>query len=382
MLRRILMLVTWSLTAAAAVPVRANAPPEYTLKRFTIPAEVGGLSMTPASGINIHGSVSGTVCCQSLEYGFNNYAYVDKRGASTVRFLGEDLSGFNGENGWVQTAATGINDYELIVGTALYLAGGLGNPCSGTSEAAIFSATAATDLLGFVSGTCPQSAAFAINKYGDAVGWSSPNENRCCANGSAVLFHKGSVIPLAGGTGGVAYGINDAGVAIGQNGSTIAALFTVSTSTVIGTLGGPSSVGTALNNAGIAVGTSALPNSNIQHGFIYTNGSLLDIGVPAGANPSTTATAALAINNASVVVGNFTISGGSQHAFRYRNGVMHDLNALIPANSGWVLTTATGINDFGQVVGSGNFGGKSGQGFVLSPNAFGARIGLSAGGCR
>jgi hypothetical protein len=42
-----------------------------------------------------------------------------------------------------------------------------------------------------------------------------------------------------------------------------------------------------------------------------------------------------------------------QHAFLYSGGSMLDLNSLLPANSGWVLTQASVINDSGQIAGGG-----------------------------
>lgn len=113
--------------------------------------------------------------------------------------------------------------------------------------------------------------------------------------------------------------------------------------TDLGTLGGPSSFASAINNASQVVGQSTISSSSpTLHGFLYSDGGMTDLGAfqPYG------------INDSGKIVGSAEV-GGSQHAFVYSNGMMIDLNSvLVTSLPDTALNAAlgTGINNAGQIV--------------------------------
>ena len=130
-------------------------------------------------------------------------------------------------------------------------------------------------------------------------------------------------------------------------------LYSGGTMTDLGTLGGLDSFANGINDRGDVVGTSALSLPGLYHGFLCSNGTMTDLGSLGGANSG-----AAAINSAGDVVGgsetgvSVAISGGRNvsisHAFLFSNGTMSDLGTL----PGTLLSGATAINDTGQVVGT------------------------------
>jgi probable HAF family extracellular repeat protein len=122
---------------------------------------------------------------------------------------------------------------------------------------------------------------------------------------------------------GCAYGINDAGQVVGQNGS--------------------------------------------GHAFLYSDGTMTDLG----------AGCAYGINDAGQVVG----QNGSGYAFLYSDGTMTDLNSLIDPASGWILEYANAVNDKGQIAGYG-WNSASGQtdAILLTPTPEPATLVLLAAG--
>src|SRR5262249_13316582 len=92
--------------------------------------------------------------------------------------------------------------------------------------------------------------------------------------------------------------------------------------------------------------------SEDTHGFIYSDGTMTDLGTLGG-----TYTDPTAINGLGQVVGDSGLTDGSQHAFVWQNGTMTDLNTLLPSGSTWVLNKASFINDSGRIVGVGTYNG-------------------------
>ena len=80
-----------------------------------------------------------------------------------------------------------------------------------------------------------------------------------------------------------------------------------------------------------------------------------------------TGSAAWAINNAGVIVGQSLSAGGTVRACLWRKGKPVDLNTLLPDGSGWTLTDANALNNMGWIVGSGTLGGKP-HAFLLTPH--------------
>ncbi len=120
-----------------------------------------------------------------------------------------------------------------------------------------------------------------------------------------------------------------------------------------------SSYATGINDSGKVVGYADGINS---HAFLYSNGDMIGIGIPAGESWSQ----ANGINNENQIVGVAGNSSGTTHAFLYQNGSTVDLNTLT-SGSGWTLQEATAINANGQIVGSGiNPSGQT-HAFLLTP---------------
>jgi probable HAF family extracellular repeat protein len=125
--------------------------------------------------------------------------------------------------------------------------------------------------------------------------------------------------------------------------------------TRLGTLGGNGSSGNAINAAGDVTGFSYVthwtpPNPDphtMWHAFVYSGGSMRDLGTLGGARSSGTG-----INASGQVAGFASLNElpypqAAQHAFLYSDGVLRDLGTLSGSTS-----AATGINASGQVVGS------------------------------
>jgi len=113
------------------------------------------------------------------------------------------------------------------------------------------------------------------------------------------------------------------------------------------TLGGTWSTALAINELGQVVGTSQISGDASYHGFIYSTGTITDIG----------SISPYDINNLGQVVGyyNTVIDGYSTvRSFIYRNGTLKDLGTI--SSDRKAQSWANGINDFGQVVGSANMG--------------------------
>lgn len=152
-------------------------------------------------------------------------------------------------------------------------------------------------------GSEAQSRAYAINDYGQVVGYSGviqgPEEGR-----RAFLWDS---------TNGM------------QN---------------LGTLGGNHSEAYGINNAGQVVGRTTVPSSEGDvRGFLWENGSMNDLGTLAGGW-----TEAHGINNSGQVVG-YSVLSSSVAAFSWENGLMSNLESLSGNSRGYA------INEKGQIIG-------------------------------
>jgi len=130
-----------------------------------------------------------------------------------------------------------------------------------------------------------------------------------------------------------------AGSLITMENATHAAFYNNGLVTDLGTFGGTAGYGHRLNEAGIMTGSWSTMSE--EHGFIYANGSVVDLGA---------GTDAYGINAHGVVVGSVVIGPGELRGFRYENGGLTILNALGTGNLG----AAYDINDAGTVVGTSN----------------------------
>ena len=163
-------------------------------------------------------------------------------------------------------------------------------------------------------------------------------------------------------------GINDTAQVVGRSyltGSTTYSAFIYSAGTMQSITMPSNSVGTYSDARGINASGQVTGNYNTsgaQHGYIYSGGAALDIGtlVPGSSSAQVNANA---INSSGQVVGGSDVpTGQTGGAFLYTGGTMQNLGAL----SGGTFSTATGINDSGQITGYGNTSTSSGHAFLYS----------------
>jgi probable HAF family extracellular repeat protein len=215
-------------------------------------------------------------------------------------------------------------------------------------------------------------AAFGVNSIDQAVGYTEPSadfsdpSNR--PHGShAVLFSGGSATllgALPGDSQSAAYGINDAGQAVGYSQGASrqhAVLFSGGTVTDLGTLPGDTDSGAfSINASGQAAGYSA--GGGRFHPVIFSGGSVIPLGELGGQRNEQ----ALSVNAGGLAVGVSDSDGFHHHAVLYENEDAFALDAQLPAGSGWTLQTANAINDAGQIVGQGTHNGRR-HAYLLTP---------------
>jgi probable HAF family extracellular repeat protein len=295
----------------------------------------GSTSVTATTGYAVNSS--GTVAGWGLNSSGGQQAFVSTTGGLTGLPLGSGTESY----------AYGINDAGTVVGNT-YI--------GGQSNATIWTSSGAT-LLG------ANTYATAINNSGEVTG----------SNGQAFVVVDGQVQSLATLSGlewSAAYGINDAGEAVGDgelSNGTFRGLIWSPDGTVVllGTLGGASSQATGVNSNGEVVGFASLA-SGYQHAFSMVDDMMIDLGTLGGSSY------AYGINSSGEIVGYSYLTDGAQDAFLYVNGSMLDLNSLLPANSGWVLEEAFGINDSGQITGMGLYDGRLTAFLMTDPGGLGS----------
>ena len=80
----------------------------------------------------------------------------------------------------------------------------------------------------------------------------------------------------------------------------------------LGTLGGRSSAAYGINDQGVVVGSS-VTRTGVGHAFVWTNGTMTDLGTLAGASASV----AYDINEAGVIVGAAATATDGSHPVRW-----------------------------------------------------------------
>jgi probable HAF family extracellular repeat protein len=217
--------------------------------------------------------------------------------------------------------------------------------------------------LGTLGGN--EAAAYGINASGQVVGGSQtiPNDH---VDGHAFVYSDGGPMTdlgtISGGNWSNATAINASGVTTGAAGAASgphqAVIFDDGDVIGLGTLGGTSSVGNSINSRGQVAGSSFISGGTgtTSHAFLYTSGQgMMDIGTLPGGTQSI----AEGINNRSTVVGYADVDNGkTNHAFLYSNGTMSDLGTLPTSGNVIDLSAATAINAAGVVVGYSSVGGQ------------------------
>jgi len=155
-----------------------------------------------------------------------------------------------------------------------------------------------------------------------------------------------------GGTYSYGYGINASGQVTGYaltsgNSAQHAFLYSGGSMQDLGTLGGIASYGYGINASGQVTGAAYTTSNTIQHAFLYSGGSMRDLGTLGGTNSG-----GFGINTSGQVVGSSDITGNStSHAFLYSAGSMVDLNTLNHSGSSLFLNDAETIDDLGIIAG-------------------------------
>lgn len=256
----------------------------------------------------------------------------------------------------VSTQALGINNSGQVVG-------GAPNPSGYDGQAVLWS-----NGTGYGLGTLGGSGSWAydINDSGEVVGWARANGEVGSGN-HAFIYSEGvngdwvmsNVMGVPMSVNSLAYAINNSGQVAGAvTGYATSEAFVASNGivTYLGTFGGNESAAYDINNNGQVVGMAELSGGR-YNAFLYSNGSMINL-----VNNPHMYSSAWAINDSNQVVGQMGAS-----AFLYSNGSLQDLNILAGAQvAGWQLGTALDINNNGQIVGLGSYGGQS-HAYLLTP---------------
>ena len=217
------------------------------------------------------------------------------------------------------------------------------------------------NVLGTLGGVS-SSQANAINNVGQVVGSSgtSTGLTRAFLSDGKSMINLG-VLP--GNLASAAADINELGQIVGTStglGPSRGFIYSNGTMSDIGSLGGGSTIPYAINESGHVVGRSS--NGTGLSAFFYDGNSMADLGI----TPATSSVAE-GINDLDQVVG-YRVSGGPL-AFLWdsQNGTRL-LNNLIDPLSGWKnLETASDINNKGQIVGWGKLMNNAEHAFLLTP---------------
>jgi probable HAF family extracellular repeat protein len=262
-----------------------------------------------------------------------------RRPGSTAQYAITDL----GTLGGTESFAYGVNDFGQIVGYSR---------TSGDTDthAFLYDNGEMRDLYPLTL----SSPAIGVNNFGQIPGGSLADSRSYPArydSASGVVTLLGS---LGGSTSngftGVATAVNNLGQVVGysylDDVNRHAFLYTNGTLSDLGSLGGYSGAN-AINDKGIIVGFSSNKVDGNAHAFLYDRGRMKDIDPVNAGDFTSTESYAHDINNFNKVVGEFlTQDQAAFHAFLYRAGAFTDLGA-----AGSPQTTAYAINDGGVVVG-------------------------------
>jgi probable HAF family extracellular repeat protein len=218
---------------------------------------------------------------------------------------------------WSQQPVYHVTDLGTLTGTTssangisnngTYITGQFRNG-SVTHAFSYSAASGAVDLGALGS----YSTGLAINNTGQVAGYTAPSEDHAFLYSGGIMMDLGTI---AGGT-------------------------------------SASSFGYGINNSGQVVGYSN-PNTTNYHQydpFLYSNGTMQDLGLPPGASTSFGA-AAYAINDTGEIAGYYTPDSATTHAFTLIGGVYTDLGTLNGTASG-TTSSAVCISSTGLVAGS------------------------------
>jgi probable HAF family extracellular repeat protein len=324
----------------------------YSIQDLGIPPQA---QFSGAAGINQSGQVIGNYGTNVPVSPLSSFVYSDGK-VTLLDFFAEGIAGDDRKNPWEE----GDNRKLRITGLS--------------GDFAVLYQDNFLRTLGTLPGSS-DSIGYAVNSSGEVAGVAL----YLTGSDQAFLYKNGSMINLGtlpGGSGAEAWAINDAGDVTGvsaiPNGFGYGHAFLHHQDKMIdlGTVPGASvSWGLAINNSLQVAGYSFSADFSIFHAFVWSNGKIKDLGIL----PSGSQSMANSINSWGQVVGTADVgqpgSPGNflDHGFLYSNGTMYDLNSLVPPNSGWVILYAEGINDKGEIAATGTLNGAQ-HALLLQPS--------------
>lgn len=351
-------------------------------------AGIGG--NTPIA-LNNSGQATGNAVAYDITHTrLSSVAFLYSNGTLT------DLGNFGTDkNGRGTSAAAAMNDSGQVVGTStVYNASGISKGGAAflyTNGTLQNLGNFGTDATGFGS-----SAAKAINNLGQVTGSSTVYDATGTNKGSAAFLYTNGVLQNLGNFGtdstgkgnSFAVGLNNSGQVIGDsdvyvNGvytTTDAFLYTKGSLTDLGNFGvGSSSQGNsipvAINAAGQVAGASdkydASGNSLGRDAFLFTNGSLADLGNFGTDSNGKSYSVATGLNSAGQVVGTSKVYDSAHNylgidSFLYDQGTLTALSSLLTNSAGWSGLQASAISNTGEIVGFGVHNGQQ-EAFALLP---------------
>lgn len=315
-------------TAVPAVPGAATAATPRPRCRVSSPTIVEKLGI---SGIATQVNDSGDVAGSYTDAQYVQHAYVVRQGTAQPLYL----------PGLPQSTVDALSDGGYVLGHSstddgLRVPGFLWHDGTMTdlSEAVEpnFPHLPDVGVEPYVQGTM-------VNASGLVVGYESDRSL------TYLVTWKGGVltrIPTLGGSiPGNPGAVNDAGLVavsarIPGDDFTHAAIWTGETLQDLGTLGGGNSMAADVNEAGHVVGISDTADG-LSHPFLYRDGAMTDLGLPAGALWGT----ADYVNERDQVAGRWRGEDGMDNAFFWDSGRFTKLGPR---------TVTTGLNERGQVI--------------------------------
>lgn len=187
--------------------------------------------------------------------------------------------------------------------------------------------------------------------------------NRACAWSNGVLAD----LPSLGGSNSQAMSLDADGRVVGSgfnatNMQSRPALWVNGVAADLGTLGGANGQAYSINALGQVVGVSETAQG-MPHAFLVTLDASNAVAsrVDLGTLPGSDFSAAYAINEGGVIVGN-----SDSRATLWQDGTIYELSSLVNNLDTWRLDTAAGISSGGRIVGWGLHGDNY-RAFILAP---------------
>jgi len=366
------LLIFFTASASSAGALWAKQPPRYSVILLGEPAnesEWADGHVRPTS-INNRGDVVGVTA-------FAPVLYRDRR----LRYL------WPAEEGYFTYFPPAINDRGIIAAIAF--------PLDGNQSPSAIAFTYPT--LGRTQPFTLAGASIFASRWfvpRDMSGWGTiVGELRDTPLRTAVVYRDGEVRtlpPLSPGGEAVANAINSRGQIVGTSGAenfshpffpTRAVIWSDGRVRDLGLLPGcVNAYGVHINDRGEAVGScddaseEAGLLGNVAHGFIWRNGVMRRVPVPAG----TQSCAPVRINNRGDVLINYFPRRSSDLFYYgwwlYSGGVLHEVDEIVAKETGWRLAhlELCDINDRGEIVGYAQYSDPAfrsfTQGILLVPD--------------